>query len=165
MSLDVMLINNVPEETKLWQERYDKSLKEADGLIGLIPLVHKYYNDNKPAQIVLYDANMTHNLGRMAEAANIYKALWRPYLLAEDCPETFVDYDAERAFENAQNIEAKTLIPYLEKGLEELKAKPEYFKTFDSPNGWGIYEHFLPFVEDYLNACKQYPDSIVVTDR
>ena len=32
---------------------------------------------------VLYDANITHNLGEMAKKAGIYEALWRPYRLKD----------------------------------------------------------------------------------
>ena len=53
----------------------------------------------------------------------------------------------------------------IEKGLADLKARPEHFKTFNSPNGWGMYEHFVPFVEKYLEACKEYPDAIVGVSR
>lgn len=34
-------------------------------------------------------------------------------------------------------------------------------ETFNSDNGWGMYVNFVPFVEKYLNACKQYPDAKV----
>jgi hypothetical protein len=28
-----------------------------------------------------------------------------------------------------------------------------------------MYEHFVPFVEEYLNACKEYPDSTISISR
>ena len=49
----------------------------------------------------------------------------------------------------------------LRAGLALLKSDPERFKKFDSPNGWGLYVHFVPFVEKYLEACEQNPDSAV----
>lgn len=81
----------------------------------------------------VYEANITHNLNKMADAAGIYEYLWRPDELGINC--------------------AALLIVPLMKGLEKLKADPEYYKTFDSPNGWGLYVHFVPFVERYLAAC------------
>jgi hypothetical protein len=78
----------------------------------------------------LYWANITHNLGKMAGEAGIYKALWRP--------------------EEIEAKYAKDIIEIVEKGLADLKARPEYFEQFNSPNGWGMYEHFVPFVEKYL---------------
>ena len=89
----------------------------------------------------VYDANITHNLGKMAGEAGIYEALWRP--------------------EEIDKRNASEIIELLEKGLADLKARPEYFETFNSPNGWGTYVNFVPFVEKYLNACKNYPDATV----
>jgi hypothetical protein len=113
----------------------------------------------------VYDANITHNLGEMADKAGIYEALWRPHRLKEGYNISEEDNDAEYEFEEANTTKASEIIPYLEKGLADLKARPEYFETFNSPNGWGMYVNFLPFVEKYLNACKQYPDATVEVSR
>ena len=93
----------------------------------------------------VYWANITHNLGKMAGEAGIYEALWRP--------------------EEIGKTKASEIVELLEKGLSDLKARPEYFEKFNSPNGWGMYEHFVPFVEKYLEACKEYPDAIVGVSR
>lgn len=108
----------------------------------------------------VYDANITHNLGDMAKKAGIYEALWRPYMLKEGYVPT-EDYSKEMEFEESVEIRAYEIIPILEKGLDDLKARPEYFKKYNSPNGWGTYDNFVPFVEKYLNACKEYPEAIV----
>jgi len=112
----------------------------------------------------LYGANITHNLYLMAEQAGIYKALWRPYQLHKDYVHT-EDYKIEMAFEDSVTIFASDLIEIIEQGLDLLKNRPDYFSKFDSPNGWGTYVHFVPFVEKYLAALKQYPNSIVIVDR
>jgi hypothetical protein len=109
----------------------------------------------------IYQANITHNLGKMAGEAGIYEALWRPYQLREDFKEWEKYAADEYEFEGKCVIKAIDIIPILEKGLADLKARPEHFETFNSPNGWGMYEHFVPFVEKYLEACKEYPQSIV----
>ena len=93
----------------------------------------------------LFWANITHNLGDMAAAAGIYEALWRPNEI------------------NA--IEAKDIIEIVEKGLTDMKARPEYYKKFNAPNGWGTYKNFVPWVEKYLDACKKYPDAIITVSR
>lgn len=113
----------------------------------------------------IYSTNITHNLGEMASKAGIYEALWRPYRLKEgyNIPEN--DHRAEYEFENSVIIKAKDIIDILEAGLLDLKYRPEYFKKFDSPNGWGLYKHFVPFVEEYLEACKKYPDAIIEVSR
>lgn len=111
-----------------------------------------------------YSANITHNLGKMADKAGIYEALWRPYRLKKEYVPT-EDYDVEMLFERMSITYAKELIEILEKGLKDLKKRPKYFEKFNASNGWGMYEHFVPFVEKYLEACKEYPEAIVEADR
>lgn len=93
----------------------------------------------------VFDTNITHNLTQMADKAGIYEVLWRP---------------DEHGFNKAEDI-----ILTLEKGLADLKARPDYFKQFDAENGWGKYEHFVPFVEGVLGACKEYPDAQISVSR
>lgn len=113
----------------------------------------------------VYDANITHNLNTMADKAGIYEALWRPHRLKENYNIPENDHNAEYTFEEANTTFAKDIIPIIEKGLSDLKARPEYFESFNSENGWGSYKHFVPFVEKYLEACKDYPDAIVKVSR
>lgn len=93
----------------------------------------------------VYSANITHNLTKMAQEAGIYQALWRP--------------------EEEGYYRAEDLIAPLTKGLALLTADPEKFKAFDSPNGWGLYEHFVPFVAKYLQACVEHPYAIINVNR
>lgn len=93
----------------------------------------------------VFQANITHNLSKMATEAGIYYACWRPE-----------EIDAKVA---------KDIIPLLEKGFEDMKSKPDYYKQFDSSNGWGIYVDFLPWVEEYLKACKAYPEAEISVSR
>ena len=102
-------------------------------------------DENEIETRCVFTSNITHNLGEMANKADIYKACWRP--------------------EEIGAIIAKDIIPILEKGLEEMKMRPDYYRQFDSPNGWGTYDHFVPWVEEYLMACKKYPDAIIEVDR
>lgn len=122
---------------------------------------HKH---SKTEREMLFDANITHNLTDMAEEAGIYEACWRPYRLHPDYKE-MDDYDEEYEFEIHLPIQAKDIIPLLEKGLADLKARPKYFKKFDASNGWGTYEHFVPWVSKYLEACKENPNAIIETSR
>jgi hypothetical protein len=94
---------------------------------------------------MLYDANITHNLNRMASAAGIYEEMWRP--------------------EELGITRAEQLIKPLSKGLERLLSDPEKFRQFDASNGWGTYEHFVPFVQAYRAACEEYPDAEVRVSR
>ena len=95
--------------------------------------------------LLAYSGNITHNLNKMAEEAGLYSVLWEPN---------------EHGF-----VTAKQIIPVLELGLEKLKSSPDYFKSFDSPNGWGLYIHFVPFVGEILEACKKHPSAAISANR
>lgn len=99
--------------------------------------------ETKPCEV--YWSNITHNLGNMAKAAGIYMHLWRPDELGI--------------------TKASELIGPLTEGLALLKSDPEKFKKYDSPNGWGLYENFVPWVEKYLAACIEHPDATVSVSR
>jgi len=95
--------------------------------------------------IEYFEANITHNLNNMADEAGIYKMLWRP----EEC-----------------NIStAKELINPLKDAIKMMKDDPRRFKRFDSENGWGIYDDFVPWLEELLEACKTYPEAQVKSCR
>lgn len=93
----------------------------------------------------VYDANITHNLGKMAAAAGIYIELWRP--------------------EDIGITKARQLLAPLDAGLTVLLAEPARFKTFNPENGWGTYEGLVDFVRAYRSACEQYPDADVSVSR
>lgn len=89
----------------------------------------------------MFSRNITHNLTKMASEAGIYKCLWRP---------------EENGFAKASQC-----IEPLKAGLLALVSDPVKFKQYDSPNGWGLYIHFLPFVTAVLMACIEFPDADV----
>lgn len=93
----------------------------------------------------IYDANITHNLGEMAEQAGIYQHLWRPEVIGI--------------------TKASQLIDPLQTGLALLKSDPARFEKFNSPNGWGMYADFVLLVENYLAACEANPDAIIEVSR
>lgn len=92
-------------------------------------------------EVELYRANITHNLSDMANEVGIYEAMWQP---------------SDNGF-----TYAKDLIQVLTKGLRKLKADPDYYPMYENPNGWGLYVNFVPFVENYLDACRLYPDQFI----
>ncbi len=102
-----------------------------------------YKNDGHFTEV--FERNITHNLGCMASNAGIYNALWRP--------------------DESKFIKAKDIIGILEKGLKLLKDNPKKFEKYNSSNGWGLYKHFVPFVEAVLEACKEYPSALIEVSR
>ena len=93
----------------------------------------------------LFEANITHNLNRMADAAGIYEHLWRP--------------------DEIGITMARQLIVPLRDGLARLQAEPARFLPMNPPNGWGTYEILVDFVNRYLAACEQWPDATVRVSR
>jgi len=81
----------------------------------------------------------------MADYVGIYAALWRPD-------------------ENGLT-HARQLIPLLEKGLERLRGDRKPCEQFNSSNGWGTWEGLVHFVEEYLAACRAYPDAEISISR
>lgn len=96
-------------------------------------------------QVEVFSANITHNLGTMAEAADIYLACWHP--------------------EEIGVTKAWQLIPLLRDGLRKLKADPEKYKAYDDPDGWGTYSDFVLWIERYLASCKEFPEANVSVSR
>jgi hypothetical protein len=94
---------------------------------------------------IVYHANITHNLGAMAKAASLYHALWRP--------------------DEMGITKARQLIPLLQAGLNLLVSDPEEYQALNPKNGWGDYEGLVKFVQDYLNACVQNPNTLVEVSR
>lgn len=99
----------------------------------------------KIERTVLFEANITHNLNRMAGEAGIYRAVW--------CPDEIGITTA------AQLIEPLT------SGIALLESDPERFRQFDPSNGWGSYQAFIPWLEAYLEACQAHPDASVEVSR
>lgn len=99
----------------------------------------------EPHVVTLFEANITHNLNVMADAAGIYDHLWRPETLGIDT--------------------AAWLIQPLEVGLAKMRADPAGFRLYDASNGWGAYDDFVPWIECYLEACKRHPAATVNVSR
>lgn len=96
-------------------------------------------------ETTIYDRNITHNLNKMAEAAGIYKHLWRP--------------------EEIEITKAAQLIEPLREGLALLLSDQERFKKFDPENKWGDYDGLVDFVREYLAACEENPNASVRVSR
>lgn len=122
MSLDVYLyseVSQLPEPGQEWESE-------------------NYYQ--------LYWDNITHNLGKMAQAVGCYVACWRPEEISLDC--------------RASDIRAS-----LTKAIADMEARPEHYTQFNSPNGWGTYENFLPWLKRYEFACRLNPTAKVRVSR
>ncbi len=98
------------------------------------------YDDEETDRV--YHANITHNLGRMADHAGmLYEYLWHP--------------------DRNGVTHAVQLIEPLRTALATLQSEPELYKRFNPKNGWGTYEQLVRFVADYLTACESHPEAVV----
>lgn len=147
MSLDVYLRMPGCEDNK--QEAVPRIFIREDGQTKEISRQEwdKRYPGVEPVTFTgeksecVYEANITHNLGKMAAAADIYMHVWRP--------------------EEIGITKAYQLIVPLQEGIAKMEDEPAKYKEFDATNGWGTYEQFLPWLNRYLEACKEYPDADV----
>lgn len=129
-----IMIREDGQQKEISREEWDRRYP------GREPVTFPSSNDGE-----VYSSNVTHNLNRMADAAGIYEACWRP--------------------EEIGVTKASQLVPLLRAGLEKLKADPERFQQLNPSNGWGNYEGLVAWVEDYLRACEAYPDADVEASR
>jgi hypothetical protein len=101
--------------------------------------------------VSVYEANITHNLGKMADdvvlsnGKNLYQVLWRP---------------DEHAWKFARDIS-----DMLDEGWNILLSDPERFRKFNPENGWGSYDGLCDFVYKYRNACWDNPDAELRVSR
>lgn len=93
----------------------------------------------------VFDRNITHNLGKLANELGIYEHVWRPG-----------DIGIEKAYQ---------LVEPLKVALVKLRANPTKYKEFEPSNGWGTMDGFIVFLEEYIQACHDYPGATVTTHR
>lgn len=152
MSLDVYLYADAPptapksgsgiwirrngQTVEMSREEWDRAFPGQEPVI----LTAEYGVDT-----CVYESNITHNLGKMAGEAGIYEAMWRP--------------------EEIKATQAKQIIEPLESGVNLLRSDPERLKQFNPSNGWGDYNGLLRFAEQYLEACKSYPEATIRVSR
>jgi len=106
---------------------------------------HCGHRHERGATPTFFDANCTHNLTAMASEAGIYEHLWRPEEIGIEL--------------------AGQLIEPLRTAVTLMRSEPARFIKHNPRNGWGSYEHFVPWVERYLAACEEYPSARVRVSR
>lgn len=93
-------------------------------------------------RVYLYEANYTHNCGKMAKEAGVYLYVWRP----EECPDV---------------KQAGDLVEPLRAGIKAMEDEPQRFIALNPENGWGSYDTFLPWLRSYLEACVAHPKALI----
>ena len=93
----------------------------------------------------VWSRNITHNLNVIADKVDAYDHIWR-------ADEAGIKY----AKDNIQNLRVAMSRFYLEYD-ELLRLNPS--------NGWGTLDGLIEFTKAYLEACIEYPDAEIKTDR
>lgn len=93
----------------------------------------------------LFEAKITSNLSAIADAAGLYKALWRPD-----------EIGVTRAWQ---------LIQILDYGLKILVNRKDELKRLEPSNGWGSCEQLIEVVQEYTKACVMFPESTIEVSR
>lgn len=93
----------------------------------------------------VYTANITHNMGDMAGAVDLYRWLWHP--------------------DKSGVVTAKQLIEPLRNGLFRLIEERKSLLHLNPDNGWGNYNLLVEFTRKYLIACEDWPDATVSVSR
>ena len=149
MSLDVYLI----ERSKEGSNPHHAIFIREDGMTKEISIEewNRRFPDREPVTFEksdsdeVYSANITHNLGKMANEAGLYEFLWRP--------------------DEIGITKAKELIDPLREGLHKLELDPNRFSQYNPENGWGSYEGLVSFVQRYLDACYEYSEATIEISR
>jgi hypothetical protein len=140
MSLDVSLYITKPRKSKIRRDGKRVTYSEIYDALGIEDRELEFKD------VCVFKYNITHNLGKMAEAAGIYKHIWRP----EDIGISFV---------------CPVFIKELKEGLDRLQSNPAQFAEFTPSNGWGSYDGLVDFVKSYIVACEEFPEAKIHISR
>ena len=92
-------------------------------------------------QDTVYSTKLSRNLCEIATNVGLYRYLWKP---------------------NAVGIRAaKELIKPITSGLDKLKDQEETYINSEDEKVKNAYKEFIPLLENYLRACKMFPNSFV----
>lgn len=89
----------------------------------------------------LFHANITHNMTSLWEALGIYEQLYKSH-----------------------GKYANDIYEKVRRALDALTIDPEFYKQYDSPNGWGTYDNAVSFLSKVVRACEENPGSLINVD-
>lgn len=87
-----------------------------------------------------YDGNITSNASRIFNEAFNTNGYWTDLLNGNS---------------------SSDVVPIVKQALINLCEKPSHYKQFDSPNGWGIWRDFLPFLAELHEGMINNPNDII----
>lgn len=93
--------------------------------------------------VQLESLNITNNLIDFAIALNCYECIWKP--------------------KNLNIITAYQLLPHLYEAYYNVIKYGDIYLSLLPKNGWGTKEQFLNFIDQYIEACITYPNTLIET--
>jgi len=106
----------------------------------------------------IYEANITHNLGKMAGAVLCFH-------LENDYPDEKKYITLHDILWHGSGQSAKVITPMLEVGLKELIENEVELCEYIPENGWGSYAGLIKFTRELLFACKEFPETTLRCHR
>ena len=86
----------------------------------------------------VYWENYTHNVVEMWNDAGCYDALYM-----------------------SNGMNAKDIIPFLDKAIKSMSENPDDYKKLNPENGWGDYDSALEFLKRVRGMCDANPDAVI----
>ena len=105
----------------------------------------------------VYEANITHNLGKMAREVTCF--------ILQEIDEEAKEITLYDILWHGSGQSGLVIAPMLEVGINELKENREIYEEYNPENGWGDYEGLVKFTEQLLYACKAYPETTLYCHR
>lgn len=102
-----------------------------------------------------WSANITHNLGSMADQIPV----------ATSEMETTLYYICWRPEEIFETPTTDLVLAGLLQGIWYMVCHRKELLEFESPNGWGTYEGFMKFLLNYKQACEDNPGCEIEVSR
>ncbi|MDT0211208.1 hypothetical protein [Curtobacterium sp. BRD11] len=89
-------------------------------------------------QTNVFEANITYNL--------------RPML---------VEAGLKDSLHSLNGLTAESAAPLIGDVWRELYRRPDHYRQWDSPNGWGLHKNLVPWMKRLYIACRTHPRAII----
>ncbi len=53
------------------------------------------------------------------------------------------------------------LLPFIDKGIKQLRSNRQEYRKFEPSNGWGTVETTIVFLDAIRTVCEEYPSAVV----
>ena len=86
----------------------------------------------------IHSQNITHNLNKLWKALDCYDELY-----------------------NSEGKKAIEVLSKLEKAYKKVSENEGKYQEYNSPNGWGLVEHAIPWLKKLISAIQSNPNATI----